>query len=62
MTTCLRLKLNPFWVNLRIPNPNPYPSLLRYADTIYTYHNNSSEVTIIFKNDLVKEKHGTFGQ
>jgi hypothetical protein len=30
--------------------------------TIYTYHSNSSEVTIIFKNDLVKEKHGTFGQ
>ena len=30
--------------------------------TIYTYHSSSSEVTIIFKNDLVKEKHGTFGQ
>ena len=30
--------------------------------TIYTYHNSTSEVTIIFKNDLVKEKHGTFGQ
>jgi len=32
------------------------------TQTIYTYHNNSSEVTIIFKNDLMKEKHGTFGQ
>ena len=28
--------------------------------TIYTYHSSSSEVTILFKNDLVKEKHGTF--
>lgn len=32
------------------------------TQTIYTYHGNSSEVTIIFKNDLMKEKHGTFGQ
>jgi hypothetical protein len=32
------------------------------TQTIYTYRSNSSEVTIIFKNDLVKEKHGTFGQ
>lgn len=30
--------------------------------TIYTYHNDSSEVTILFKDDLVKEKRGTFGQ
>jgi len=30
--------------------------------TIYTYYSGSSEVTIIFKNDLMKEKHGTFGQ
>ena len=30
--------------------------------TIYSYHTSSSEVTIIFKNDLMKEKHGTFGQ
>ena len=32
------------------------------TQTIYTYHSGSSEVTIIFKNDLMKEKHGTFAQ
>jgi len=32
------------------------------TQTIYTYHSSSSEVTILFKNDLVKEKHGTFDQ
>jgi hypothetical protein len=32
------------------------------TQTIYTYHSDSSEVTIIFKNDLMKEKHGTFSQ
>lgn len=32
------------------------------TQTIYTYHDSSSEVTIIFKNDLMKEKHGTFAQ
>jgi hypothetical protein len=32
------------------------------TQTIYTYHSGSSDVTIIFKNDLMKEKHGTFGQ
>ncbi len=32
------------------------------TQTIYTYHSGTSDVTIIFKNDLVKEKHGTFGQ
>lgn len=32
------------------------------TQTIYTYHNSSSEVTILFKNDLVKQKHGTFGR
>jgi hypothetical protein len=26
------------------------------------YHSGTSDVTIIFKNDLMKEKHGTFGQ
>lgn len=31
-------------------------------ETIYTYRSKSSEVTIIFKNDLVKEKHGSFDQ
>lgn len=32
------------------------------TQTIYTYHSGASEITIIFKNDLMKEKHGTFGQ
>ena len=32
------------------------------TQTIYTYHSGSSDVTIIFKNDLMKEKHGTFAQ
>ncbi len=32
------------------------------TQTIYTYRNDSSEVTIVFKNDQVKEKHGSFGQ
>ena len=32
------------------------------TQTTYTYHNNSSDVTIVFKNDQVTEKHGTFGQ
>lgn len=30
------------------------------TQTIYTYHTNSSDVTIVFKNDLMKEKRGTF--
>ena len=32
------------------------------TQTIYTYHSGSSDVTIIFKNDLMKEKHGSFSQ
>jgi len=32
------------------------------TQTIYTYHAGTSDVTIIFKNDLMKEKHGTFSQ
>jgi hypothetical protein len=32
------------------------------SQTVYTYHSSSSDVTIIFKNDLMKEKHGTFAQ
>jgi len=32
------------------------------TQTIYTYHSNTSDVTIIFKNDLMKEKNGNFGQ
>ena len=30
--------------------------------TTYTYRNSSSEVVIIFKNDKVKEQHGSFSQ
>ena len=30
------------------------------TQTTYTYRNDKSEVTIVFKNDQVKEKHGTF--
>ncbi len=30
------------------------------TQTTYTYRNNNSEVTIIFKNDKMKEKHGSF--
>jgi len=32
------------------------------TQTTYTYRNDNSEVVIVFKNDQVKEKHGTFGQ
>ena len=32
------------------------------TQTTYTYRNDTSEVVIVFKNDQVKEKHGTFGQ
>jgi len=28
----------------------------------YTYRNDTSEVTIVFKNDKVQDKHGTFGK
>jgi len=31
------------------------------TETTYSYSNGSSAVTIIFKNNLVKEKSGTFG-
>ncbi len=32
------------------------------TQTTYTYRNDKSEVTIVFKNDQVKEKHSSFGQ
>jgi hypothetical protein len=32
------------------------------TQTTYTYRNDKSEVTIVFKNDQVKEKKGQFGQ
>jgi len=32
------------------------------TQTTFTYHNDKDEVTIVFKNDQVKEKHGNFGQ
>jgi hypothetical protein len=30
------------------------------TQTTYTYHTDRSDVVIVFKNDQVKEKHGTF--
>ncbi len=30
------------------------------TQTTYTYSTNTSSVTILFKNDLVQEKHGSF--
>jgi hypothetical protein len=32
------------------------------TQTTYTYTNDKSDVVIVFKNDQVKEKHGTFSQ
>ena len=32
------------------------------TQTTYTYRNDTSEVTIVFKNDKVKEKNGSFGK
>jgi hypothetical protein len=32
------------------------------TQTTYTYRNDTSEVVIVFKNDQVKEKHGTFSK
>jgi len=32
------------------------------TQTTYTYRNSTSEAVIVFKNDKVKAKHGTFGQ
>jgi len=32
------------------------------TQTTYTYRNDTSEVVIVFKNDQVKEKHGTFSR
>ena len=32
------------------------------TQTTYTYRNDTSEVVIVFKNDQVKERHGTFGK
>ncbi|HEY0256728.1 MAG TPA: outer membrane protein assembly factor BamE [Candidatus Methylacidiphilales bacterium] len=32
------------------------------TQTTYTYRNDQSEVTIVFKNDQVKEKRGSFGK
>ena len=38
----------------------PIP-LVGGTQTTYTYRNDKSEVTIVFKNDKVQEKRGTFG-
>jgi hypothetical protein len=32
------------------------------TQTTYTYRNDKSEVTIVFKNDQVKDTHANFGQ
>ncbi|MEJ0000767.1 MAG: outer membrane protein assembly factor BamE [Verrucomicrobiota bacterium] len=32
------------------------------TQTTYVYRNDKTEVTIVFKNDQVKEKHGAFDQ
>jgi len=32
------------------------------TQTTFTYRNDTSNAVIVFKNDQVKEKHGTFGQ
>ena len=40
---------------------DPIP-LVGGTQTTFTYHNDKSEVTIVFKNDQMKEKHGNFGQ
>jgi hypothetical protein len=32
------------------------------TQTTYVYRNDKSEVTIVFKNDQLKEKHGSFSQ
>ncbi len=37
----------------------PIP-LVGGTETTYTYRNDTSEVKIVFKNDLVKEKDGSF--
>lgn len=40
---------------------DPIP-LVGGVQTTYTYRNNNSEVVIVFKNDKVQEKHGTFSR
>jgi hypothetical protein len=32
------------------------------TQTTYTYRNDTSDVVIVFKNDQVKEKHGSFSK
>ena len=39
----------------------PIP-LVGGTKTTYTYRNEKSEVTIVFKNDQMKEKHGSFNE
>ena len=43
------------------PEDEPIP-IVGGTQTTYTYRNDTSEVVIVFKNDLVKEKKGTFGK
>jgi hypothetical protein len=38
---------------------DPIP-LVGGTSTTFTYHNDHADIVIVFKNDQVKEKHGTF--
>ena len=58
--------MSPAGVKSILGNPaesktDPIP-IVGGTQTTYTYHSGSSDVTIVFKNDLMKEKHGTFAQ
>lgn len=41
-------------------NSEPIP-IVGGTSTTYTYQNDKSHVTLVFKNDLLKEKQGKFG-
>jgi len=41
-------------------NSEPIP-IVGGTSTTYTYQNEKSNVTLVFKNDLLKEKQGKFG-
>ena len=42
-------------------NTEPIP-IVGGTATTYTYRNDTSNVTLVFKNNLLKEKHGDFGK
>jgi len=58
--------MSPAEVRLILGDPSDSQSeaipIVGGIETIYTYRSGSSEVTIIFKNDFVREKRGTFSQ